>query len=200
MGLTIDVLVNNAGFGVYGPFADADPERLLAMLRVNVLALTDLTRLFLPGMVSRGRGRVLNVASIAAFQPGPLMAGYYATKAYVLSLSEALRRAARDRGDGDVPLPRPDVHRVRLRGGHARVAAVRQPERDGRRPGGRRRIPGHHARQRVAIPGLWNRLGAFATRFVPRSLLMRIVERIQAKRSAVKQVTWRTSGLSRAGR
>ena len=73
--LAVDVLVNNAGFGQYGPFASGDPARLTAMLLVNVVALTELTRRLLPGMVERKRGRLLNVASTAAFQPGPLMAG-----------------------------------------------------------------------------------------------------------------------------
>ena len=88
--VAIDVLVNDAGFGVYGFFADTPLEKELAMIQVNVTALTHLTKLFLPGMLERRRGRILNVASTAAFQPGPLMAVYYATKAYVLSFSEAL--------------------------------------------------------------------------------------------------------------
>ena len=88
--LAIDILVNNAGFGVYGFFAQTPLEKELAMIQVNITALTHLTKLLLPGMLERRRGRILNVASTAAFQPGPLMAVYYATKAYVLSFSEAL--------------------------------------------------------------------------------------------------------------
>lgn len=86
----LDVLVNNAGFGGVGPFAERERDADRRMLAVNVVALTDLTKLFLPGMVARGRGHVLNVASTAAFVPGPFMAVYYASKAYVLSLSQAL--------------------------------------------------------------------------------------------------------------
>ncbi len=89
-GLGVDVLVNNAGFGDWGLFGRADLQRQLDMLQVNVVALTTLTRLVLPRMVSRRAGRILNVASTAAFAPGPLMAVYYASKAYVLSFSEAL--------------------------------------------------------------------------------------------------------------
>ena len=89
-GLAVEVLVNNAGFGVYGPFAGADLAHTLEMIQVNVASLTELTRGVLPGMTARQSGRILNVASTAAFQPGPLMAVYYATKAYVLSFSEAL--------------------------------------------------------------------------------------------------------------
>src|SRR6266550_3533852 len=74
--VTLDVLVNNAGFGSHGPFARIDETQLIDMLQVNVFALTELTRLILPGMLARGRGRILNVSSTAAFQPGPLMAEY----------------------------------------------------------------------------------------------------------------------------
>lgn len=89
-GLVVDVLINNAGFGDWGLFGRADLERQLAMIQVNVTALTELTRRFLPGMISRRKGRIMNVASTAGFTPGPLMAVYYATKAYVLSFSEAI--------------------------------------------------------------------------------------------------------------
>ncbi|MFN4186170.1 MAG: SDR family NAD(P)-dependent oxidoreductase, partial [Hyphomonas sp.] len=86
----IDILVNNAGLGGYGEFSTQPPAEIDRMIAVNIGALTGLTRAFLPDMLARGRGRVLNVASTAAFQPGPMMAVYYATKAYVLSFSEAI--------------------------------------------------------------------------------------------------------------
>ncbi len=89
-GWPVDVLVNNAGFGDIGPFADADPAKLQRMIQVNVTAFTELLERVLPGMKSRGRGRILNVGSVAGFQPGPMMAVYYASKAYVNSLSQAL--------------------------------------------------------------------------------------------------------------
>ena len=88
--LTVDVLINNAGYGDYGEFVSGDWQKLQGMILLNVLALTQLSHLFLPGMIARGQGQVLNVSSTAAFQPGPRMAVYFATKAYVLSLSEAL--------------------------------------------------------------------------------------------------------------
>lgn len=88
--LAVDVLVNNAGVGVYGPFATNDWTRERDIIQINVTSLVDLTKRLLPGMVARRRGRILNVASTAAFQPGPLMAIYYASKAFVLSFSEAL--------------------------------------------------------------------------------------------------------------
>jgi len=88
--ILIDVLVNNAGFGQYGLFVENDLEECLRQIQLNVTALTHLTRLYLPAMIGRQEGRILNVASTAAFQPGPLMAVYFATKAYVLHFSEAL--------------------------------------------------------------------------------------------------------------
>jgi len=96
--ITVDILVNNAGFGQYGLFVENDLEECLRQIQLNVTALTHLTRLYLPGMVERNSGRILNVASTAAFQPGPLMAVYFATKAYVLHFSEALADELADTG------------------------------------------------------------------------------------------------------
>jgi uncharacterized protein len=97
-GVVIDILVNNAGFGVYGEFAQMPEEEILGQIQLNVTALTELTRLFLPGMVTRRSGRIMNVASTAGFQPGPLLAVYYATKAYVISFSEAIANELRKTG------------------------------------------------------------------------------------------------------
>jgi short-subunit dehydrogenase len=88
--IQVDVLVNNAGFGQYGLFAENDLEECLRQIQLNITTLTHLTRLYLPAMIERKSGGILNVASTAAFQPGPLMAVYFATKAYVLHFSEAL--------------------------------------------------------------------------------------------------------------
>jgi short-subunit dehydrogenase len=96
--IEIDVLINNAGFGLVGRFWELGQAEQMEMLRLNIGALTDLSRLFLPGFIQRRRGGILNVASTAAFQPGPLMAVYYASKSYVVSLSEALYNEARDFG------------------------------------------------------------------------------------------------------
>lgn len=89
-GLTIDILINNAGFGLLGYFSETDWKKEDKMLQLNIISLTQLTKLFLPGMVQNKNGKILNTASTAAFQPGPLQAVYYATKAYVLSFSEAI--------------------------------------------------------------------------------------------------------------
>jgi short-subunit dehydrogenase len=97
-GLSLDVLINNAGCGQWGPFAQSDVPTLNSMITLNMNALTEMTRLALPDMLTRKSGRVLNVASTAAFQPGPWMAAYYASKSYVLSLGEAL--AVELRGTG----------------------------------------------------------------------------------------------------
>jgi uncharacterized protein len=96
--IQVDVLVNNAGFGQYGLFAENDLEECLRQIQLNVTALTHLTRLYLPAMIARKNGRILNVASTAAFQPGPLMAVYFATKAYVLHFSEALANEVQGSG------------------------------------------------------------------------------------------------------
>lgn len=97
-GTPIDVLINNAGFGTNGVFHELDAAREIEMVQVNVTALVHLTRLFLPGMVERGWGRVLNVGSSAGFQPGPFMATYYASKAFVNHFTEALATELRGTG------------------------------------------------------------------------------------------------------
>jgi uncharacterized protein len=97
-GIEIDILMNNAGFGVHGSCWQADLQKQLDLIQVNVAALTHLTRLFLPGMIERRRGRIMNVASVAAFLPGPYMAAYYASKAFVLSFSLAVSQECRGTG------------------------------------------------------------------------------------------------------
>ena len=94
-GITVDVLVNNAGFGLHGSFVNLPLRRQLEMIQVNIAALVELTGLFLPGMIKRNGGGILNVGSVAGFVPGPQMAVYYATKAFVMSFSEALHEELR---------------------------------------------------------------------------------------------------------
>jgi hypothetical protein len=96
--VAVDILINNAGFGAYGEFAQMSEAEIIGQIRLNITALTELSRLFLPPMIERRFGRVMNVASTAGFQPGPLMAVYYATKAYVISLSEAIANEVRNSG------------------------------------------------------------------------------------------------------
>jgi len=173
--LEIDVLVNNAGFGTTGPFHTLDADRELAQVQVNVAALTALTRLFLPGMVARRRGRVLNIASTAGFQGGPYMAVYYATKAYVISLSEAL--AIELEGSGVT---------VTAHCPGATATAFGQVSGNGasrlfttQTPAGAAEVAAHawaaaRAGRAIAVHGLTNQLGAFATRLGPRALSARI--------------------------
>jgi len=97
-GIAIDILINNAGFGAFGEFAQMSNGEIFGQIQLNITALTELTRLFLPAMLARRTGRIMNVASTAGFQPGPLMAVYYATKAYVISFSEALANEVRHSG------------------------------------------------------------------------------------------------------
>lgn len=182
-GVVLDVLVNNAGFGIAGPLAEADTERTLEMIQVNVTALTELTRLALPGMLDRRHGRILNVASTAAFQPGPLMAVYYATKAYVLSFTEAVAEEVRGSGVTLTALCPGPTHT-----GFAARAGMRQsrlftsllvgdPARVAR-VGYRGMLRG----RRVVIPGALNRVVAFGTRFAPRRVATALARLAQERR------------------
>ena len=96
--IKVDILINNAGFGLFGEFYETDIEKEKKMIDLNVKALVELSKYFLQEMLERNSGRILNVASIAAFQPGPYMSVYYASKAFVLSFSEALRNEVRNTG------------------------------------------------------------------------------------------------------
>ncbi len=96
--IAVDALINNAAFGAYGDFGQMPESEILGQIDLNIRSLTELTRLFLPPMIARGNGKIMNVASTAGFQPGPLMAVYYATKAYVISFSEAIANELRGTG------------------------------------------------------------------------------------------------------
>lgn len=177
--LVPDVLVNNAGFGARGSFAAMPAERVRGMLAVNVDAVTRLAHALLPAMRERRRGGVLNVASTAAFQPGPHMAVYYATKAYVLSWSEALHEECR--GDG--------VHVSALCPGATFTGFAAEADmtdsrlfRLGAMDAATVARAGHAGFRRnaaVVVPGLRNRLGAASVRFTPRGLVRRLVASLQ---------------------
>ncbi|MGB1558501.1 MAG: SDR family NAD(P)-dependent oxidoreductase, partial [Oceanococcaceae bacterium] len=178
-GLQVDVLVNNAGFGLRGTVVELDAQRQIDMIQVNVTALTELTRQLLPAMAQRGRGGVLNVASTAAFQPGPWMGVYYATKAYVLSLSEALYEETRGTGVKVSCLcpgatatgfaAEADMESSLLfRMGTMRSADV-----------ARAGIRGLRRGQAIVIPGLKNWLGALSVRFSPRFVVRMLVKSLQ---------------------
>ena len=175
-----DIVVNNAGYGEYGPFVDADPAKTLGMIHLNVEALTALSRFYLPGMVSKGSGRILNMASTAAFTPGPSMTVYYATKAYVLSFSEGLAEELRGTGVTVTALcPGPTVSGFFVRAGLEDSKLVK-----GKKLSAAASVAAFGWKQMergkvVAVPGVGNKLDASSPRFIPRVLIRRIVARGQ---------------------
>jgi short-subunit dehydrogenase len=172
----IDVLVNNAGFGGLGAFAKTDLETERRMIQVNITALTALTKLFLPGMLARRRGRILNVGSTAGFAPGPMMAVYYATKAYVISLSEALAEELRGSGVSVTVLcpgatltefqTVAHVERTRL----FRLPGVVMDAKAVARGG----YAGLMRGKRMIVPGVFNRVLLLVIRLSPRGLVVRV--------------------------
>ena len=171
-GITVDVLVNNAGIGDHAPLVDSDPERLQRLLQLNVLGLTGLTRRLLPDMLSRGRGRILNVASLVAyFQGGPNWTTYVASKAYVLSFTRGLAIELRGTGVLETALaPGPTDTDFVSRSGVGDVRAYRwlpkaSPERIAHAA-----YVGTMAGRTTVIPGLLNRLLAFLGELHPRGV------------------------------
>lgn len=179
-GRPIEVLVNNAGFGTYGPFAETDLDATLGMIRLNVEALTHLTRLVLPGMMEEGRGRILNVASTAAFQPGPLMAVYYATKAYVLHFTEALAEELRNAPvTVTVLCPGPTSTAFQKRADMEDSGLMRYLGVMDAATVAEAGYRGMWRGRRIVIPGLMNRLTPLSVRLTPRTLVARMVGLIQ---------------------
>jgi uncharacterized protein len=179
--LQIDVLVNNAGFATYGLFAETDLKAEEDMLQVNMVTLTHLTKLLLPGMLQRGHGKILNVASTAAFQPGPLMAVYYATKAYVLSLSEALAEELRGTGVSVTALcpgPTGSGFQQRAKMEQSRLVQGEIMDVDSVARAG---YEGLISNKRIVIPGWQNKVMAFATRLLPRNLVTRLARQAQER-------------------
>jgi len=173
--IKVDVLVNNAGIGTFGSFVETNKDLELTTIRVNVEALTHLTKVILPGMIERKSGKILNVASIAAFFPGPLMSVYYATKAYVLSFSEALNEELRGSGVTVTTLcPGPTITEFQKKAGIdmsgtglllTDVSFVAKKGYEGLIKG-----------ERVVVPGFWNQVVVNLVRFIPRSLLIHAVK------------------------
>lgn len=178
-GERIDLLVNNAGFGLHGRFDKADPKRLRQMIDVNCGALTELCRQVLPEMIERGSGAILNVASTAAFQPGPGMAVYFATKAYVLSLSEALHEEAKGYGVKVTALcPGPTRTEFGEVAGFAGTKLIGRLSMDPE-PVVRAGLEALDSNKAVAITGALNKAGALSTRFLPRSLVRKVAAAIK---------------------
>jgi short-subunit dehydrogenase len=182
-GLVVDILINNAGYGLHGAAARLDRQEQLGIVDVNVRALTDLTLRALPGMIARRRGGILNVASVAAYVPGPYMAAYYASKAYVLSFTEAL--AEETRGSGVVvsalcPGPTQTRFGARASFSNGRVVdaygAMRADE------VARLAHAGFRAGDRVIVTGARNKLAAMLGRIAPRGLSAALVAAAQRRR------------------
>ena len=174
-GLTVDILVNNAGFGAFGEFAQMPEEQILGQIQLNITALTELTRLFLPAMLARRSGRIMNVASTAGFQPGPLMAVYYATKAYVISFSEAIANETRNSGVSVTCFcPGATDTGFAKRAGNDRSRVFQQ---FGAMSAEKVALDGYRAvmeGRTLAISGVQNWVVAQSTRFAPRKLVTAI--------------------------
>lgn len=179
-GITIDMVINNAGFGDYGPFLQGDWATLNAMMQLNMVALTHLTHALVPAMVQRGQGRVMNVASTAAFQPGPLMAVYFATKAYVLSFSEAIAQELLGTGVTVTTLcPGPTTSEFQATSAMEKsklLAKMTLPSAASVAEFGYKAMMDG---QRVAVHGTMNQMTTLLVRFLPRSLLTALVAQAQ---------------------
>ena len=178
-GERVELLVNNAGFGLKGRFAELDAARQRQMIDLNIGALTDLCRAVAPGMIERKAGGILNVASTAAFQPGPGMAVYFATKAYVLSFTEALHEELKPHGISVSALcPGPTRTEFGAVAGFGEKGAFDRYSADAAsvvRAG----LEGLDRNRAVVVPGLLNKVGASSTRFVPRPLVRKIAGAIK---------------------
>jgi short-subunit dehydrogenase len=178
-GEEVEMLVNNAGFGLIGRFAELDAGRLREMIDLNVGTLTDLCRAVAPGMIERKSGGIVNVASIAAFQPGPKMAVYFATKAYVLSFTEALHEELKPHGikvSCLCPGPtRTEFGEVAGFGGSAMFDRVAMEAPEVVRAG----LDGLDRNHAVVVPGLVNKAVAASTRFAPRPCVRKIAGAIK---------------------
>ena len=183
LGLDVEILVNNAGFATGGPFYEADLDRELEQVRVLVEAVVYLTRVFSPGMVERGRGGILNVASTAGMQPMPYSAGYSAAKAYVLTFSEALHQEMRGHGvtvtalaPGPVDTDFWDIAGWETSTGKSFervVPGTLISPADAARAG----VEGLDHGERVVVPGLPIRVGMLASRYIPHAFKLPVLER-----------------------
>ena len=178
-GEVVHVLINNAGFGLGGRFAELDAERQRQMIDLNVGTLTDLSRAVLPAMIERRGGGILNVASTAAFQPGPGMAVYFATKAYVLSFTEALHEEVKPKGVRVTALcPGPTRTEFGAVAGFGDKGAFDKLSMDSE-PVVRAGLDGLERNRAVVIPGMLNKTGAVSTRFAPRAVVRKIAGAIK---------------------
>ena len=186
LGQPVDVLINNAGFGYFSFFPESDIQKTLQMLQLNIISLTHLTRLISTDMLARNNGKIMNVASTAAFQPGPLMAVYYASKAYVLSFSQAL----------DQELKSSNVRVSALCPGATATGFQEIAELENSKLMNRMRLMGIMSADEVAriaykkfmqgkriiIPGFMNKVGVHATRLFSRKFMTKVIHKMQETR------------------
>jgi uncharacterized protein len=181
-GIEVDVLINNAGFAAYGSFDETSWKEEKDMIQVNIMALTALTKHLLPGMIKRNSGKILNVASTAAFQPGPLMAVYYATKAYVLSFSEAINYELRNTNVSVTALcPGATATNFEKRASLESSRLFQSGAMDAQEVA----LNGYNALMReksLTIPGFKNKALANLVRFLPRKSILKIVHYVQEKK------------------
>lgn len=174
-GIAVDALVNNAGFGIYGHFAEVDAATELALMQVNMVSLTHLTRLFVKDMLAKGSGKILNVGSLGAFQAGPLKAVYYASKAYVLSFSESLANELRGTGvTVTVFCPGPTQTEFHERAGTPRLKILHSMMMDARLAA-KIGYDGMRKGKTTVVPGFRNKLIILVSRLLPKALMARIV-------------------------
>jgi short-subunit dehydrogenase len=184
-GFVPDVVINNAGFGLAGKAAELDAQEQLRMIDLNIRALTDLTLRFLPGMLARRHGGIINVASVAAFMPGPGMAVYFASKAYVLSFTDALAEELRGTGVHATSLcPGP------VETGFQQRAGMRVGQHAGRvKPLSAAEVAiagwaAFNKGERMMVPGLANKLAAYGGRTAPRRLILPFLRRMMTATKA----------------
>jgi short-subunit dehydrogenase len=188
LGVEVDILVNDAGFATGGPFYKSDPERELEQVRVLVEAVVALTSTFLPPMVDRGSGAILNVASTAAMQPLPYAAGYSAAKAYVLTFSEALHQEVAGHGVTVTALAPGPVdtefwdHAGWQAGGRSFEKALPSLGRPSARDVARAGVNGLEHGERVVVPGLPMRAAMLAAHYVPHAIKLPVAERVMRRR------------------
>ena len=183
-GQPLTALVNNAGFGLFGPFAEAEPAAVDQLIQLNIAVLTELTRLALPELIARRHGYILNVASAAAFQPGPLMAVYYASKAYVLHFAEAIAEELEGSGVRVTALcPGPTetgfMHRAAMEGSKLFQSGVMSAQ-DVAKAGYEGLLHG----KRLVIPGFKYKFLTTAVRFAPRIWAAKIAKAVQERRTS----------------
>ncbi len=179
-GIDVEILVNNAGFGVYGKFSETNLEKEIAMIKLNVLSLTVLTKLFLKDMIEKGRGKILNVASIAGFQPVPLLAVYSATKSYVVSFTNAVAEEVRGSGVSITclaPGPTDTSFFVRAGADESKLTQKMMSPDKVARIGVKAMMKG----KRIAVPGFLNRVIVFLSRVGPVSVVVKVARKMVRK-------------------